>query len=111
MAPRISLIHAFQAAIGPTEAAFAEIWPEAETISLYDQSLYADYTVYRELTPEIGRRIAGLLRHSVESGAVAILVTGSFFAAPVEAVRQELAIPVLTANEAMIEAAFAAGPR
>lgn len=111
MAPRIGLVHAFQAAILPTEAAFAEVWPEVETISLYDGSLYADYTAHRELTPKIQRRVAALLRHSAETGAAAILFTGSFFAAPVEVARRKMAIPVLTANEAMIEEAFSIGSR
>src|SRR3546814_19729643 len=93
MASRIGLVHAFQAAILPTEAAFAEAWPEAEPISLYDGSLYADYTARRELTPKIRRRVAGLLRHSAETGAAAILLPGSFFHAPVRAERQTQAIP------------------
>src|SRR3546814_17062183 len=103
MASRIGLVHAFQAAILPTEAAFAEAWPEAETISLYDGSLYADYTARRELTPKIRRRGDGLLRHSAETGAAAILFTGSFFAAPVEEARHKMVIPVLKAKEAMTE--------
>src|SRR3546814_16969799 len=109
MASRIGLVHAFQAAILPTEAAFAEAWPEAEKISLYDGSLYADYTARRELTPKIRRRVVGLLRHSYDTEAAAIIFTGSFLADPVATARQKMAIPVLTANEKRIGEAFSDG--
>ncbi len=59
--PRIGLVHALHASIAPIEAAFDAGWPEAETISLFDQSLYVDYAKVREVTPEIRRRIGALL--------------------------------------------------
>lgn len=109
--PRIGLVHALHASIAPIEAAFVASWPEAETVSLYDQSLYADFNKARTLTPEIYRRVEGLLRFSEQSGAQAILFTGSLFGDPVETARAKMDIPVLTAYEAMIEEAFAAAPR
>lgn len=109
--PRIGLVHALHASMAPIEAAFKELWPEAETLSLFDQSLYVDYDKVRELTPEIYRRIDTLLHYSASTGAQAILFTGSLFGAPVEKARQSMQIPVLTSYEAMIEDAFAAGPR
>lgn len=104
--PRIGLVHALHASIAPIEAAFGELWPEAETVSLYDQSLYNDYNRAGEITPQLARRIESLLAFSSESGAEAILFTGSLFAEPVEAARNRLPVPVLTAYEAMIEEAF-----
>lgn len=109
--PRIGLVHALHASIAPIEAAFTESWPEAETVSLYDQSLYADFNKCRIVTPKIFQRIEGLLRFSEQSGAQAILFTGSLFGDPVEAARAKIRIPVLTAYEAMIEEAFAAAER
>lgn len=109
--PRIGLVHALHASIAPIEAAFLESWPEAETVSLYDQSLYADFNKSRAVTPDIFRRIESLLRFSRETGAEAILFTGSLFGEPVEAARGKLDIPVLTAYEAMIEEAFACAKR
>ena len=109
--PRIGLVHALHASMAPIEAAFKELWPEADTISLFDQSLYVDYDKVRELTPEIYRRIEALLNYSASTGAQAILFTGSLFGAPVEAARKAMQIPVLTSYEAMIEDAFAAGSR
>lgn len=104
-------MHALHASIAPIEAAFTELWPQAETVSLYDESLYADFNKAGSLTPQIARRIERLLSFSAESGAQAILFTGSLFGDPVEAARERLDVPVLTAYEAMIEDAFATGDR
>jgi Asp/Glu/hydantoin racemase len=107
MGPRIGLVHALHASIAPVEATFAYYWPEAETVSLYDESLYVDFNRAGGLTAEIEQRIDALLRFSAQSGAQAILFTGSLFGDPVKAVRERLDVPVLTAYEAMIEEAFA----
>lgn len=104
--PRIGLVHALHASIAPIEAAFAEAWPEAETLSLYDQSLYADFNRTAAVTPELRARIERLLAFSAETGADAVLFTGSLFGDAVEAARERIPVPVLTAYEAMIEDAF-----
>lgn len=109
--PRIGLVHALHASIAPVEAAFAEGWPEAETVSLYDQSLYLDYNAFGGASAEISARVAALLAHSAACGARAILFTGSLFGAAVEAARPQLRVPVLASYEAMIEAAFRRGSR
>lgn len=105
--PRIGLVHALFESMAPIEAEFGESWPEAETLHLYDQSLYADFNKTRTLTPEIFRRVESLLRHSESTGARAILFTGSLFGDPVETAREKMNVPVLMAYEAMIEEAFA----
>ncbi|MDX1594803.1 MAG: aspartate/glutamate racemase family protein [Gammaproteobacteria bacterium] len=110
-APRIGLVHALRESIAPIEAAFASDWPEAEPISLFDQSLYVDYARAGALTPELTARVADLLRHSAGCGVRAILFTGSLFGAAVEAARLALPVPVLTSYEALIEAALRTGDR
>ncbi len=105
--PRIGLVHALHASIEPIEATFAHYWPEAETVSLYDESLYLDFNRAGGLTPQIEQRIAALLQFSAQSGAQAILFTGSLFGSTVEAVREQIDVPVLTAYEAMVEEALA----
>lgn len=111
MTVRIATVHALTASVAPVEAAFAEVWPEAEVLGLCDESLYADYARWGRETAEITRRVKALLDHSAGSGADGILFAGSLFGASVEAARAGMSIPVLTAYEAMIEAAFAAGTR
>ena len=107
MGPRIGLVHALHASIAPIEETFSRYWPEAETVSLYDESLYVDFNRAGGLTPEIEQRIEALLGFSAQSGAQAILFTGSLFGQTVEAVRERIDVPVLTAYEAMIEEALA----
>lgn len=111
MAIRIGLVHPLLGSIEPVESAFTETWPEAELVSLYDRSLYIDFQKWREVTPEIARRCEALIDYSVSTGADGILFVGSLFGEPVERHRETLSMPVLTAYEAMIEAAVAAGAR
>ena len=111
MTVRIGLIHAVLPAIGSVEAAFESIWPDAERASLYDQSLYLDLAPDRSLTPVIYARIAALIGYSRDSGADAILVTGSLFGPAVREARTKHAIPILTSFEAMIAEALALGSR
>ena len=108
---RIGVVSPMAIANDTVTAAFAELWPEAEVINLLDESLYADFAAGKEITDETYRRIAVLLRYSQDSGAQGIVFTGSVFGRPVEAARENLSVPVLTAHEAMIEAAFECGSR
>ncbi len=108
---RIGLVHALHASLAPIAAAFEELWPEAETVNLFDESLYVEYDRAGRVTDELAERIDILLRYSERCGVDAILFTGSLFGAPVEATRRSMGIPVLTAYEAMIEQAFQLGRR
>ncbi len=107
---RIGVVSPMAIASDVVGEAFAELWPEAEIVNLLDESLYADFAG-KEITDETYRRIAVLLQYSQDSGAQAIVFTGSVFGRPVEAGRANLSVPVLSAHEAMIEAAFERGSR
>ncbi len=107
---RIGAVSPMAIANDTITAAFADLWPDAEVINLLDESLYADFAG-KEITDETYRRIAVLLQYSQDSGAQGIVFTGSVFGRPVEAGRENLSVPVLTAHEAMIEAAFECGSR
>ncbi|MCH7544365.1 MAG: arylsulfatase [Proteobacteria bacterium] len=110
-AHRITLIHATAVSMAPTAGAFTELWPEAETANLLDDSLSTDLAAAGETTPAIAGRIKALARYGAEAGADAILFTCSAFGAAIDAARRELTIPVLKPNEAMIDDALDAGPR
>jgi len=99
------------ASSGPVGPVFRELWPEADPINIMDESLYADYAHTRVIDDALVKRLDSLLRHSELSGARAAVFTGSVFGAIVEETRKTMSIPVLASYEAMIEAAFAAGPR
>lgn len=96
---------------GPVAAAFKELWPQAEPINIIDESLYADYISTRVIDASIASRLDKLLHYVELTGAKAAVFTGSVFGAIVEKARADMKIPVLCSYEAMIEAAFAAGPR
>lgn len=108
---RVGVVSPMLLATDAVAAVFEQVWPEAQVINLLDESLYADFAGGRQITDETYRRIAVLLQYSQDSGAQGILFTGSVFGRPVEAGRAGLAVPVLTAHEAMIERAFEHGSR
>lgn len=87
--------------MAPIENAFERLWPEAELLSLLDETLYADVSVDGAMAPGVAERIATLVHHAVASGAEAIVVTGSTFGPAVDSARASIDIPVLKADEAM----------
>ena len=109
--PRIQLIHAVTAAQDPIHGAFARLWPEAETEDLEDLSLPGDLAAAGELTDVFTGRMAGLIGQGIQAGAEAILFTCSAFGAAIERAREDVGIPVLKPDEAMIGEALSRGPR
>ena len=110
-APRIQLIHAVTAAQDPIHGAFARLWPEAWTDDLTDASLPTDLEQAGSLTDAFTGRMAALIGKGVDGGADAVLFTCSAFGAAIERAREDVGIPVLKPDEAMIEEALNLGPR
>lgn len=90
----------------PVARSFAELWPEATTLDLLDESLSVDLAQLGTMTPEIYDRIDRLARHALKAGTDAILYTCSAFGDAIETTRQTIDIPVLKPNEAMFEDAL-----
>ena len=111
MAARIALIHAVRVAMDPIAAAFARGWPEAETVTLLDDGLSRDLERRGTLEGLMTERIGALAAYASGLGADAILYTCSAFGAAIDKARAASRIPVLKPNEAMLEAALAAGRR
>lgn len=111
MTHRIGVIHATRHSLEPIGEAFAALWPEAEPMSLLDETLLADRRAAGELTPALHDRIAALARLSVESGAGCVLYSCSAFGAAIEAAKGQVGVPVLRPYEAMIEKALECGSR
>src|SRR3546814_10856400 len=91
--------------------AFAEIWPEAQPVSLLDESLYLDFAGGRPQSAETGDRVSKLLHYAADCRADGLVFTGSVFGRWVEAARGDIGVPCLPSYEAMIEEAFALGDR
>jgi len=108
---RIALVHAIPVSIQPIGEAFASLWPEAWTFNLLEDSLIAGQREAGGFTPGFNRRVLDLCRYCADTGADAILFTGSAFGPAVDAARPKLTIPVLKPYEAMVTEALAAGDR
>jgi hypothetical protein len=109
MKTRIALIHAVTVAIEPVQEAFLALWPEAECGNILDDSLSLDRERDGRLTGAMTQRILTLAEYAAATGAAGILFTCSAFGEAIEAAGARAAIPVLKPNEAMFEAALAAG--
>jgi Asp/Glu/hydantoin racemase len=107
---RIALIHGLRHSVAPIEAAFQRLWSQAELMNLLDDSLSADLARDGALTAHMTERFLSLGRYASRTGADGILFTCSAFGPCIDAVARDLSpLPVLKPNEAMIEAAVAAG--
>jgi Asp/Glu/hydantoin racemase len=111
MTKRVFLVHPTPLAMAPIDEAFKTLWPQAQTINLLDESLYADIPQDGTLAPSIYDRVASLLRHCELSGADGILFSGSTFGPAVDKARIGMRVPVLRAEEAMMEQAVTLGER
>ena len=111
MPKRIFLVHPTPLSMPPIDAAFKRLWPEAQTLNLLDESLYADIPPDGTLAPAIYDRVATLLRHCEASRADGILFSGSTFGPAVDVARERMRVPVLRAEEAMMEQAVVLGER
>lgn len=109
---RVALIHALRESREPTEAAFAEHWPEARVTNLLDDSLAVDLAATAVLDERMTARFLALGRYVASLGSDAVLFTCSAFGPCIEAVRAELApLPVRQPYEAMIAEAAVIGGR
>lgn len=108
---RIFLIHATPVAIEPINRAFARLWPEAELANLLEDSLSKDLAAAGSLTEALKERFLALAQYAVRAGADGILFTCSAFGEAIDLCKNELLIPVLKPNEAMIDEALSQASR
>ncbi|EHL99950.1 Asp/Glu/Hydantoin racemase [Acetobacteraceae bacterium AT-5844] len=108
---RIVLLHATPVAMAPIQAAFAERWPEAETVNLLDDGLSIDRAREPDLSEDMIERFVAFGRYAHRIGADGILATCSAFGPALDRLADTLPIPVLKPNEAMFQAAIAQGSK
>ena len=109
--PRIALIHAVTVAMAPVHESFRQLWPEAECVDILDTSLSRDRERDGRLTEAMVDRFLLLAKYAEDHGAGGILFTCSACGEAIEAAAATSPMPVLKPNEAMFEAALAAGER
>jgi Asp/Glu/hydantoin racemase len=109
--PRIVLLHATPVAMDPIRQAFAERWPDAETVNLLDDALTTDRARNTELTEALSDRFVSLCHYGASLSASGILVTCSAFGPAIEAAASKLPIPVVKPNAPMFDAAIGSGRR
>ena len=107
--PKIALIHATVVSMEPTEQAFADLWPDADTFHLLDSSLSTDRAEAGELTDDLFQRIVGMADYAGERAADGVLYCCSAFGPAIEAASDKSQVPVLKPNEAMFESALDIG--
>jgi hypothetical protein len=99
--PRIALISATPAAIGPATSALAAEFPEADVWNLLDDKLLADADEQGGLGDDLAARMRRLIDHAVAGGADGVLLTCSMYG-PV-ARERDLGLPVLAPDEAAFD--------
>lgn len=111
MAPRIVLLHATPVAMQPVQTAFAELWPEAETVNLLDDGLSIDRAREDDMSETLIERFVTLGLYAYRIGADGILITCSAFGPAIDRLAGSVPVPVVKPNEAMFREALAKGGR
>ena len=106
-ATRIALIHATALAMAPIHDALARLWPQAQRMSLLDDSLSVDRARDGRLTDAMVQRFIDLALYARGTGCGGILFTCSAFGPAIEAAGRASGVPTLKPNEAMFEQALA----
>jgi aspartate/glutamate racemase len=107
----VGLIHAVVPAMAPLREAFAAELPVVRVLNLLDEALLKEAERLGAITPVLVRRMTGLVALHEAAGAELVLFTCNAYSPHTEQVRAQSAIPVVSIDEAMLEAALAKGSR
>ena len=102
--PTVALIHATPAAMRPARAAFADRFPEARLWNLLDDLLITEAEAAGGLTPPLRHRMRTLIRHAVDGGADAVLLSCSMYGQVAIDEATSYPVPVLPSDQALFEA-------
>ena len=112
MTQTLALIHTGPLVIPPLKALTAEHLPGVRVVNLLDDRIVADIEAAGgEVPPSVTERLYLLARAAVWAGADAILLTCSSISPLAHQVGAVVGVPVLRIDEAMADAAVAAGRR
>ena len=107
---RIAFLHTGAVVIPPVTAAAREALPDAELVNYLDDRIVADLGDPAR-TASVPERVAGLVRAAQAGGADVVMLTCSSISELAAPTAAAVGIPVLRIDEAMADAAVAAGDR
>ena len=108
---RLALIHTVRSLVPVFGALTRELAPDVTTRDLVDEALLEEAIAAGEVPRATAQRLEGLVRRALDDGADAVLVTCSSMGAVVDDLRERHGWPLLRVDEAMVDAALAAGSR
>jgi hypothetical protein len=100
---RVALVSSTRAVFGPMEAAFRDVFPEAQILHLLDETLLEDFQREGGLSPHSRRKALQMALTAQEAGVDGILVTCSTLSPSVDDFRPFLGIPIVKIDEPVIE--------
>jgi hypothetical protein len=99
----VALVSSTRTVFGPMEAAFREVFPEAQILHLLDETLIEDFRREGGLSPHSRQKALRMALTAQEAGVDGILVTCSTLSPSVDDFRPFLKIPVVKIDEPVIE--------
>ncbi len=100
---KVALVSSTRAVFGPMEAAFREVFPEAQILHLLDETLIEDFRREGGLSPHSRHKALQMALTAQEGGVDGVLVTCSTLSPSVDDLRPFLKIPVVKIDEPVIE--------
>lgn len=100
--PRIALISSTKAVFGPMEAAFAEIFPEAQLFHILDETLLEDFRQEGGLSPKTRAKALQMALIARKAGVDGILFTCSTLSPAVDDLRPFISLPMVKIDEPVI---------
>lgn len=102
-APRVALLSSTHAVFGPMEAAFRDVFPEAQIVHLLDETLIDDFRQNGGLSPRSRRKALRMAMIAQDAGIDGILVTCSTLSPLVDDFRPFITIPIVKIDEGVVE--------
>jgi Asp/Glu/hydantoin racemase len=111
MTQRLALIHTVRSVVPMFGALTRELAPDVTTTNLVDEALLEEAVAAGEVPQATADRLERHVAAAVEAGASAVLVTCSSMGGVVDELRVRHGWQLLRVDEAMVDAALAAGSR
>jgi Asp/Glu/hydantoin racemase len=111
MTRRLALVHTVRSLVPVFGALTRELAPAVTTTDIVDEALLEEAIAAGEVPPATAERLEGHVRRALDEGADLVLVSCSSMGGVVDELRARHHWPLLRVDEAMVDAALAAGSR